>query len=113
MGLLPVRKSDFILVFWAVRTSLSTQNLIFEAFETTGVWPRNRDVVLKEFRNRVLKNLDESAPFTLLVKSDWRRLRQVVQSVVKDGTEKEANELTQVLHLTKFEKTCYSMKTKT
>jgi hypothetical protein len=32
------------------------------------------------------------------MESDWRRLRQVVQSVVKDGAEKEANELTEVLH---------------
>jgi hypothetical protein len=98
MGLLPVGKADFILLFWAAWTSSFTPNLIFKAFEATGVWPRNRDAVLKRFRNRVLKNSDESAPFTSLMESDWRRLRQVVQSVVKDGAEKEANELTEVLH---------------
>jgi hypothetical protein len=32
------------------------------------------------------------------MESDWRRLRQVVQSVVQDGAEKEANQLTQALH---------------
>jgi hypothetical protein len=98
MGLLPVRKADIILLFWAAWTSSFTPNLIFKAFEATGVWPRNRDAVLKRFRNRALKNSDESAPFTSLMKSDWRRLRQVVQSVVNDGAEKEANELTEVLH---------------
>jgi hypothetical protein len=41
---------------------------------------------------------DESAPLTSLMESDWRRLRQVVQSVVKDGTKKEANKLTKILH---------------
>jgi hypothetical protein len=98
MGLLPVRKADFIPLFWAAWTSLFTHNLIFKAFEATGVWLRNRDAVLKRFRNRALKNLDESAPFTSLIESDWRRLRQVVQSVVKDGAEKEVNELTEILH---------------
>ena len=62
------------------------------------MWPRNRDAVLKRFRNRAPKNSDKSTPFTSLMESDWRRLRQVVQSVVKDGAEKEANELTEVLH---------------
>jgi hypothetical protein len=98
MGLLPVRKADFILLFWAAWISSFTPNLVFNAFEATRVWPRNRDAVLKRFRNRALKNSDESAPFTSLMESDWRRLRQVVQPVVKDGAEKEANELTEVLH---------------
>jgi hypothetical protein len=98
MGLLAVRKADFILLFWATWTSLFTQNLIFKAFEATGVWPRNRDAILKRFRNRAPKNSDESVPFTSLMESDWRRLRQVVQSVVKHRAEKEANELTEVLH---------------
>jgi hypothetical protein len=32
------------------------------------------------------------------MESDWRRLRQVIQSVVKDRAKKEANQVTQALH---------------
>jgi hypothetical protein len=75
MGLLAVRKADFIPLFWAAWTSSFTQNLMFKAFEATGVWPRNRDAVLKRFRNRAPKSSDELAPCTSLMESDWRRLR--------------------------------------
>jgi hypothetical protein len=37
MGLLAVRKADFIPLFWAVWTSLFTQNFKFKAFEATGM----------------------------------------------------------------------------
>jgi hypothetical protein len=98
MGLLSVKKADFLPLFSAAWTSSFTQNLIFTAFEATGVWPRNRDAALRRFRNRAPKNPDESGPFQSLMETDWRKLRQVIKSVVKDGAEKEAKQLTEVLH---------------
>jgi hypothetical protein len=98
LGMLPVKKTDFILLFWSAWISTFTPRLIFKAFEATGVWPRNRDAVLKRFKHQPPRNQDISSPFTSLMKSDWRRLRQVVKGAVKKGAEKEANELTQALH---------------
>jgi hypothetical protein len=98
LGMLPVKKADFIPLFWSAWISTFTSRLIFKAFEATGVWPRNRDAVLKRFKHQPPRNQNDSGPFTSLMESDWRRLRQVVKSIVKEGAEKEANELTQALH---------------
>jgi hypothetical protein len=51
--------------------------------------------VLKRFKHKPPTDPDK---FTSLMESDWRRLRQVVQSVVKDWAKKEANQVTQALH---------------
>jgi hypothetical protein len=98
LGILPVKKGDFIPLFWSAWISSFTEKLIFNAFEATGVWPRNRDAVLKRFKNKASTNPNKSGSFTSLMESDWRRLRREVQSVVKDEAEKEANEITQGIH---------------
>jgi hypothetical protein len=95
LGILPVKKGDFVPLFWSAWVSSFTDKLIFKAFEATGIWPKNRDAVLKRFKHKPPTNPNE---FTSLMESDWRRLRQVVKSVVKEGAENEANQVTQALH---------------
>jgi hypothetical protein len=98
LGILPLKKGDFVPLFWSAWISTFTEKLIFKAFEATGVWPRNRDAVLKRFKNKASTNQNRSGSFTSLMESDWRRLRMVIKSVVKDGAEKEANEIIQGIH---------------
>jgi hypothetical protein len=95
LGILPVKQSDFVPLFWSAYISSFTDKLIFKAFEATGIWPKNRDAVLKRFKHKPPTNPNE---FTSLMESDWRRLRQVVKCVVKEGAENEAIQVTQALH---------------
>jgi hypothetical protein len=98
LGILLIKKADFVPLFWSAWSSSFTKQLIFKAFEATGVWPRNRDAVLKKFKHKPPTNTNTLGSFTSLMESDWRRLRQLMQSVVKDGAEKEANQVTQAIH---------------
>ena len=98
LGILPLKKGDFIPLFWSAWVSSFTKKLIFKAFEATGVWPRNREAVLKRFKHKEPTNPNDSGSFTSLMESDWRRLRQVVQLAVKEGAENQANQITQALH---------------
>ncbi|KAF1935179.1 hypothetical protein EJ02DRAFT_362080, partial [Clathrospora elynae] len=56
LGILPVKKADFVLLFWSAWTSSFTKELIFKAFEATGVWPKNREAVLKRFYYKAPKD---------------------------------------------------------
>jgi hypothetical protein len=85
-------------LFWSAWVLSFTKRLILKAFEATGVWPRNREAVLKRFKHKNPTNPNNSSSFTSLMESDWRRLRQVVQSAVKEGAENQANQITQALH---------------
>jgi hypothetical protein len=98
LGILLVKKGDFVPLFWSAWVSSFTRKLIFKAFEATGIWLRNRDPVLKRFKHKPPTNPNNSGSFTSLMESDWRRFRQLVQAVVKEGAEKEANQVTQALH---------------
>jgi hypothetical protein len=51
--------------------------------------------VLKRFKHKPPTSPDK---FTSLIESDWRRLIQIVWSVVEGGAKKEANKVTQALH---------------
>jgi hypothetical protein len=98
LGILLLKKDDFIPLFWSAWVSSFTKKLIFKTFEATGMWPRNRKAVFKMFKHRKPTNPNNSSSFTLLMESDWRRLRQVVQSAVKKEAENQANQITQVLY---------------
>jgi hypothetical protein len=67
LGILPVKKGDFVPLFWSAWVSSFTDKLIFKAFEATGIWPKNRDAVLKRFKHKPPTNLNE---FTSLIESD-------------------------------------------
>jgi hypothetical protein len=52
-GLLPVKKGDFFLLFWSAWSTVFTRKeLILKAFESTGIWPKNRQAVLKRFQKQ-------------------------------------------------------------
>ena len=44
-------QSDLFPLFWAAENETITVDLFTEAFESTGIHPRDADIVLKKFRN--------------------------------------------------------------
>jgi hypothetical protein len=50
-GLLSVKKGDFFPLFWRAWVTSFKKSTIQEAFSATGIWPPNRDVILRRFNN--------------------------------------------------------------
>jgi hypothetical protein len=48
-GLMPIKKGDFFPLFWSAWTSSFTESLILKAFEATGIWPMDANVILRRF----------------------------------------------------------------
>ena len=49
-GKAPVKKSDFISLFWPAWVKTFTETLVLTAFRATGIYPLNADVILNQFR---------------------------------------------------------------
>lgn len=101
-GLVPITKGDFFLLFWAAWTSTMTEKLILKSFEATGILPIDREAVLKRFRSKTPRTPEEdnehepqSSP---LVEADWRKIRRVVEQVVKDGEQRKAQKISESFH---------------
>jgi hypothetical protein len=43
LGILPIKKGDFVPLFWSAWVSSFIKELIFKAFEATGIWPRPKE----------------------------------------------------------------------
>jgi hypothetical protein len=97
-GLLPLKKGDFFLLFWRAWTSAFTEKLILKSFESTGIWPMERDVILKIFHSRTPDEADQPKSSPVIADEDWRRMRALVEDVVKEGEEKSAKKITLSLH---------------
>ncbi|KAF2822728.1 hypothetical protein CC86DRAFT_256776, partial [Ophiobolus disseminans] len=69
LGLLPVKKGDLILLFQTAWLSSFKKDLILKAFKATGVWPRNREAVLKKFKQQHPAN-SKTSNFTSLEDAD-------------------------------------------
>jgi hypothetical protein len=65
-----------------------------KSFQATGIWPKEPVEVLSRFQS----NSPEPEQLPPVDEMDWRKLRGLVQSVVKPGAEKEAKKLTDLLH---------------
>jgi hypothetical protein len=101
-GLVPITKSDLFLFFWAAWTSPMTEKLILRSFEATGIFLIDREAVLKRFRSKTPRTPEEdnehepqSSP---LVEADWRKIRRVVEQVVKDGKQRKALKISESFH---------------
>jgi hypothetical protein len=58
-GLIPITKGDFFTLFWKAWGSSFTKKLILKSFEATGVWPMDRDVILKRFRHNTPDEVEQ------------------------------------------------------
>ncbi|KAH3938653.1 hypothetical protein HBH98_243080 [Parastagonospora nodorum] len=97
-GLLALQKGDFFPLFWTSWTSSSIRETILASFEATGIWPKDRDVILKRVKETTPDGDKDPSTFPTLNPTDWRQLRAFVMATMKEGMKKEGNALTQTLH---------------
>jgi hypothetical protein len=90
-GLVPIRKCDFFLLFWRAWEVSFRKETILKSFEATGIWPMDRERVLKCFRHRPPKQASISN------ESDWRSMDWLVRAAVDLATT-EAKKLHSHLH---------------
>ena len=97
-GLIPINKGDFFPLFWTPWISSFKRETILKAFEATGIWPKDRNAILKRFHPQTPDEDQSTRSSPSLNNADFRKIREVVQSVVKEGADKEAKKVTQAFH---------------
>jgi len=98
LGLLPVKKADFFPLFWLAYTRSFTTESILSAFEATGIWPMNRDVVTDKFKPYIPPQEGSNTASTHLSPSDWKRMERLLDDVVKDRTDQAVQKLEASFH---------------
>jgi hypothetical protein len=94
-GLVPLKKGDFFSPFWGAWSFSITKKLVHKGFEATGIWPKDPDVVLKQFDS---KEQEEAAEASRLTNSDWRHMERLVRAAVSNRTAEESKKLSETLH---------------
>jgi hypothetical protein len=87
LGLLPVKKADFFPLFWSAYTRSFKEKSILSAFEATGIWPMNREVVTNKFRPYTPPQESSNTASSHLSPSNWTRMGRLVDDVVKGRTD--------------------------
>jgi hypothetical protein len=98
-GLIPIAKGDFFLLFWEAWTISFREELILKAFEATGIWPTNREVILKRFTKSTPEPRGSRESSTsVLSQEDWLKLQTLVRSQVNNPSSIEARKIQRSLH---------------
>jgi hypothetical protein len=94
-GLVPLKKGDFFPLFWAAWSSSITEKLVLKSFKSTGIWPKNPDIILKRFDD---KKQTEEAEASRVTGSNWGYIEYLVRAAVSDCTADESKKLSKMLH---------------
>jgi hypothetical protein len=94
-GLIPIKKGDFFPLFWRAWQASFKQPTILTAFEATGIWPMNSNVILKRFASTPEAERSSSSG---LSDSDWRKLDRLVRVAVTDSHQDGAKKLRSSVH---------------
>ncbi|EDU48926.1 conserved hypothetical protein [Pyrenophora tritici-repentis Pt-1C-BFP] len=98
-GLLLVKKGDFFPLFWRARGSSFKKNTIQKSFTATGIWPPDPTPILKRFnRNSPEVSSSDESSTSLLIGSDWRKIKALVDQTTADRTSKEVKKLHRSLY---------------
>ncbi|KAF7571799.1 Membrane-bound metallopeptidase [Pyrenophora tritici-repentis] len=89
-GLAPIKKGDFFPLFWSAWISSFTESLILKAFEATGIWPIDANVILRRFASTPEAERSSSLG---LSDHDWRKIDRLVRAAVTDSHQYEARKL--------------------
>ena len=85
-------------MFWTVWISPFKRETVLKAFEATGIWPKDRNAILKRFHPQTPDEDQSTSSSPSLSEADFKNIREVVQSVVKERADKEAKKVTQAFH---------------
>jgi hypothetical protein len=94
-GLIPIKKGDFFPLFWSAWISSFTENLILKAFEATGIWPMDANVILRRFASTPEAERSSSSG---LSDHDWRKMDRLVRAAVTNSHQYEARKLRSSVH---------------
>jgi hypothetical protein len=97
-GLIPVKKGDFFPLFWRAWVSSFTARTVLKSFEATGLWPMNREAVLKRFKPGLPQEQGGEAAASALEPSNLRQMDRLVRSVIRSTAAEESKLLSQTLH---------------
>ena len=89
-------KGDFFPLFWRAWEASFTPKLIQKSFESTGIWPPDRSVVLDRFVDRATK--DAPAAPQALREASRSQLNRLLRSAVADPAAKQSKALSVTLH---------------
>jgi hypothetical protein len=94
-GLIPIKKGDFFPLFWSAWKSSFTESLILKAFEATGIWPMDANVILRRFASTPEAERSSSSG---LSDHDWRKMDRLVRAAVTDSHQDSARKLRSSVH---------------
>ncbi|RAQ98855.1 nucleic acid binding [Stemphylium lycopersici] len=94
-SLIPIKKGEFFPLFWSTWISPFTESLVLKAFEATGIWPIDANVVLRRFASTPEGERSSSSG---LSDNDWRKMDRLVRAVVKDTEQTESKKLRSSVH---------------
>jgi hypothetical protein len=102
-GLVAIKKGNFFPLFWKAWVSSFRKETILKSFEATGIWPANRNAVLKCFNNKASDENEMGETTSAPQANNWRQLECFVCAVVKDTSAEESKKLAVSLHHFKVE----------
>jgi hypothetical protein len=100
-GPLSMAKRDFFALFWNAWVTSFQEPLIFKAFETTGLWPQDANVILKRWD--ISNDPDSSDNPEGSDENDlstWIKMERRLRGVVKDIHDPGTQQLARAIHHT-------------
>ncbi|KAF1352989.1 hypothetical protein EJ07DRAFT_32150, partial [Lizonia empirigonia] len=94
-GISGVPKSDFFMLFWRSWQQTFTKEIILSAFENTGIWPLNPNVVLSRWGDVSDSEYETPPPIKA---HDWRLIDRLYKAVVGENTSDDARQLRRTIH---------------
>lgn len=85
-------------MFWSAWISSFKRETILSSFQATGIWPKQREVILKRFHQKTFNDEDKDSTSDTLSDANWRKIREVIQSSVKDGASKDVQRVIHAVH---------------
>lgn len=101
-GLVPVKKSDFVRLFWPAWVTTFTKTLVETAFSATGIHPPNANVILSKYQVLTPPELatppEQTAVTTAPTAPNWLKAKSLLREVVGSEPSTDLGRLEQVLH---------------
>jgi hypothetical protein len=94
-SLTPIKKGDFFPLFWGAWTSCFTESLILKAFEATGIWLMDANVILCRFASMPEAERSSSSE---LSDYGWRNMDRLIQATVPNNYLDKAKRLRSSVH---------------
>jgi hypothetical protein len=96
--LLSVKNGDFFPLFWRAWVTSFKEEAILKFFEATGIWLKDREVILERLTYNTKDPNSWKSPASVLSREDWLKIRTLVKASVKDDRSQEAKKLNRSLH---------------